>query len=79
MSQQPCRLTVGELRKIVTRARRDNHLTGPANKEHLIELFERHADMDASVGQALVSLPLNVHSHTNRVTESIVTTINRSI
>ena len=41
MSQQPCRLTVGELRKIVTRARKDNHLTGPANKEQLVELFER--------------------------------------
>ena len=53
MSQQPCRLTVGELRKIVTRARKDNHLTGPANKEQLIMLFKRHADMDESVGEVL--------------------------
>ena len=53
MSQQPCRLTVGELRKIVTRARKDNHLTGPANKEQLVTLFERHADMDESVGEVL--------------------------
>ena len=53
MSQQPCRLTVGELRKIVTRARKDNHLTGPANKQQLITLFERHAKLDESVGDAL--------------------------
>ena len=53
MSQQPCRLTVGELRKIVTRARKENHLTGPANKEQLVTLFKRHADMDESVGEVL--------------------------
>ena len=53
MSQQPCRLTVGELRKIVTRARKDNHLTGPANKQQLITLFERHTKLDESVGDAL--------------------------
>ena len=50
---QPCRLTVGELRKLVTKARKQNHLTGPASKEQLLALFEAHADMDESVAQVL--------------------------
>jgi hypothetical protein len=50
---QPCRLTVGELRKLVTKARKQNHLTGPATKEQLLTLFEAHADMDESVAQVL--------------------------
>ena len=50
---QPCRLTVGELRKLVTKARKQNHLTGPATKEQLLALFEAHADMDESVAQVL--------------------------
>ena len=52
---QPCRLTVGELRKLVTKARKQNHLTGPASKEQLLALFEAHADMDESVAQVLES------------------------
>jgi hypothetical protein len=50
---QLCRLTVGELRKLVTKARKQNHLTGPASKEQLLALFEAHADMDESVAQVL--------------------------
>ena len=50
---QPCALTVGELRKLVTKARRDNHLTGPANKEQLIDLFEAHAEVHEDVAQVL--------------------------
>ena len=50
---QPCALTVGELRKLVTKARRDNHLTGPANKEQLIGLFEAHAEVHEDVAQVL--------------------------
>ena len=50
---QPCALKVGELRKVVTKARRDNHLTGPANKEQLIGLFEAHAEVHEDVAQVL--------------------------
>ena len=50
---QPCRLPVGELRKIVRLARRANYLVGPANREQLMELFETHADVHEDVAQVL--------------------------
>ena len=50
---QPCRLPVGELRKIVRLARRANYLVGPANRGQLMELFETHAGVHEDVAQVL--------------------------
>eukprot|EP01046_Picozoa_sp_COSAG06_P092298 COSAG06_NODE_38534_length_422_cov_1.095975_2_plen_57_part_01 len=43
---RPCSLTVGDLRKAVTRARKRNHITGPANREQMMLVGEAHADID---------------------------------
>ena len=50
---QPCRLPLGELRKLVRHARRNNHLVGPANREQLVHLFETHANVHEDVGTVL--------------------------
>ena len=50
---QPCRLPVGELRKIVRLARRANYLVGPAKRGQLMELFESHAKVHEDVAQVL--------------------------
>eukprot|EP01043_Picozoa_sp_COSAG02_P032442 COSAG02_NODE_2168_length_9608_cov_38.056893_5_plen_358_part_00 len=39
---RPCAIKIGDLRKAVTAARRANHVTGPASKDHLLTLGAAH-------------------------------------
>ena len=50
---RPCSYTIGDLRKAVTAARRANHITGPANKERLMEIGEQHADIPGKGGDRI--------------------------
>lgn len=50
---KPCSIKIGDLRKAVTKARRANHITGPANKEQLMMIGEQHADIPGKGGDRI--------------------------
>ena len=52
---RPCSLTVGDLRKAVTRARKRNHITGPANREQMMLVGEAHAEIDDPRAKRIVT------------------------
>ena len=51
---KPCSISVTQLRKAVTAARKANHITGKANREQLMEIGEGHADLGGSHAAAVV-------------------------
>ena len=44
-----------ELRKAVTRARKRNHITGPANREQMMIVGEAHAEIDDPRAKRIVT------------------------
>ena len=44
--ERPCAISVTQLRKAVTAARRANYLVGPARREELLLVAESHADAE---------------------------------
>ena len=44
--QRPCAISLAQLRKAVTAARRANHLVGPAKREELMLVAETHAEAE---------------------------------
>eukprot|EP01046_Picozoa_sp_COSAG06_P053465 COSAG06_NODE_9253_length_1946_cov_1.890954_4_plen_53_part_01 len=44
--QRPCAISVAQLRKAVTAARRANHLVGAAKREELMLVAETHAEAE---------------------------------
>ena len=51
---KPCSISVTQLRKAVTAARKANHITGKANREQLMEIGEGHADLGGRHAAAVV-------------------------
>lgn len=51
---RPCSISVTQLRKAVTAARRANHITGKANREQLMAIGEGHADLGGRHAAAVV-------------------------
>ena len=41
---RPCSLSVGDMRKAVTKARKRNKVTGPARRGEIMEVIEAHID-----------------------------------
>lgn len=41
---RPCSLSVGDMRKAVTKARKRNKVTGPARRDEIMEVIEAHID-----------------------------------
>jgi hypothetical protein len=50
---KPCSIKIGDLRKAITMARKANHITGPANKEQLMMIGEKHADIPGKGGDRI--------------------------
>ena len=51
---KPCSISVTQLRKAVTAARKANHITGKASREQLMEIGEGHADLGGRHAAAVV-------------------------
>eukprot|EP01046_Picozoa_sp_COSAG06_P034518 COSAG06_NODE_3622_length_5106_cov_4.627721_7_plen_267_part_00 len=69
---KPCSISVTQLRKAVTAARKANHITGKANREQLMAIGEGHADLGGRHAAAVVSTRVLGYAHVIRRPRSAV-------